>query len=173
MISKKYFSGFCLENEAELFEDYLESNDFTVSGFSYGAILAFEEVLNSNQRVDKLQLFSPAFFQTQDKKFKRMQLMFFKKDAKAYCDNFLENITHPKKIDTSKYFTLGTFEQLEELLTYEWNEEKLQKLVDNGTKIEVYLGSEDKIIDSQKANDFFVKFCTVYYIKNTGHILNA
>jgi len=171
MISKKYFSGFCLENEKELFSDYIKENDFTVAGFSYGAIKAFEEVLNSNQRVDTLQLFSPAFFQTQDKKFKRMQLMFFKKDAQAYSDNFLENIAYPKEFDTSNYFNLGTYEELEELLTYEWNEEKLQNLVNNGTKIEVFLGQKDKIIDSQKANDFFVNYATVYYIKDVGHIL--
>ena len=68
MISKKYFSGFCFADESELFSDYLENNEFTVCGFSYGAIKAFEEVLNSDLRVDKLQLFSPAFFQSYDEK---------------------------------------------------------------------------------------------------------
>ena len=168
---KSFYSGFCLENEQELFSEYLVENDFTVSGFSYGAIKAFEEVLESSLRVDKLQLFSPAFFQTQDKKFKRMQLMFFKKDAQAYCDNFLENIAYPNNKDTSKYFKLGTYEELEELLTYEWCEEKLQRLLDKGVKIEVYLGEKDKIIDSKKANDFFKNYATVYYIKEKGHIL--
>ena len=100
-----------------------------------------------------------------------MQLMFFKKDAQAYCDNFLENIAYPKQVDTSSYFNIGTYEELEELLTYEWNEEKLQCLVDKGTKIEVFLGEKDKIIDSEKANDFFVNYATVYYIKDVGHIL--
>lgn len=171
MISKKYFSGFCLQNEKELFSNYLEENEFTICGFSYGAIKAFEEVLNSNHRVDKLQLFSPAFFQTQDKKFKRMQLMFFKKDEKAYCNNFLQNIAYPISIDTSKYFIQGSFEELEELLYYEWDEKKLQELVNKGTKIEVFLGQNDKIIDSNKANDFFKDYGTVYYIKEKGHIL--
>lgn len=170
-ISKTYHSGFCLQNEEELFKEYLVKNDFTVSGFSYGAIKAFEEVYSSSVRVDKLQLFSPAFFQTKDKKFKRMQLMFFKKDAKAYCENFLENISYPKNLDTSKYFNLGTFEELEELLNYEWDENKLQTLLEKGTKIEVYLGEEDKIIDSYAANDFFKNYATVYYMKNLGHIL--
>ncbi|MGA1932306.1 pimelyl-ACP methyl ester esterase BioV [Arcobacter sp. YIC-464] len=170
-ISKTYHSGFCLQNEEELFKEYLVKNDFTVSGFSYGAIKAFEEVYSSSVRVDKLQLFSPAFFQTKDKKFKRMQLMFFKKDAKAYCENFLENISYPKNLDTSKYFNLGTFEELEELLNYEWDENKLQTLLEKGTKIEVYLGEEDKIIDSCAANDFFKNYATVYYMKNLGHIL--
>ena len=172
MISKNYFSGFCLVNEEELFHDYIIKNDFTVSGFSYGAIKAFEEVLNSNQRVDKLQLFSPAFFQTKDKKFKRMQLMFFKKDEYAYCNTFLKNITNPSNIDCSKYFTQGSYEELDELLNYEWSDEKLSVLVQKGTKIEVFLGSEDKIVDSSKAKEFFTKYATVYYMKNVGHILN-
>ena len=171
MISKRYFSGFCFVNESELFDEYLENNDFTVCAFSYGAIKAFEEVLNSNTRVDKLQLFSPAFFQTFDEKFKRMQLMFFKKDANAYCENFLKNVSSPTNQDISKYFNQGTIEELEELLNYEWSKEKLQKLVENGTKIEVFLGGVDKIIDAQKAKEFFKDFATVYYIKEKGHLL--
>ncbi len=171
MISKKYFSGFCFFDESELFDEYLEKSDFTVCGFSYGAIKAFEEVLNSNQRVDKLQLFSPAFFQTSNDKFKRMQLMFFKKDANSYCENFLKNVLNPTNKDISKYFQMGTFEELEELLNYQWSEEKLQRLVDKGTIIEVYLGEVDKIIDSQKAKEFFRNFATVYYIKEKGHLL--
>ena len=171
MISKRYFSGFCFENESELFSDYLEKNDFTVCGFSYGAIKAFEEVLNSNERVDKLQLFSPAFFQSYDEKFKRMQLMFFKKDANSYCENFLKNVISPSTKDISKYFNMGTYEELEELLNYEWSREKLQQLVDKGTKIEIFLGGVDKIIDSAKAKEFFVEFATVYYIKEKGHLL--
>ena len=99
--------------------------------------------------------------------------MFFKKDAKAYCDNFLENIAYPSSINTNKYFTQGSMEELDELINYTWDEQKLQALVDKGTKIEVYLGEEDKIIDSEKAKDFFVKYATVYFIKNVGHILRA
>ena len=171
MISKRYFSGFCFVDESELFDEYLEKSEFVVCGFSYGAIKAFEEVLNSNQRVDKLQLFSPAFFQTFDDKFKRMQLMYFKKDADAYCKNFLQNVASPTTQDISKYFNLGTVQELEELLNYEWSKEKLQKLVENGTKIEVFLGGVDKIIDAQKAKEFFKDFATVYYIKEKGHLL--
>ena len=171
MTSSRYFSGFCFDNESELFDEYIELNDFTISGFSYGAIKAFESVYNSQKRVDKLQLFSPAFFQTQDAKFKRTQLMYFKKDAIAYCENFLKNVISPINKDISKYFKLGTKEELEELLNYEWSEEKLQELVNRGTKIEVFIGGVDKIIDSQKAKDFFVNFATVYYIKEKGHLL--
>ena len=171
MISNRYFSGFCLENEKELFSEYLVENDLTVSGFSYGAIKAFEEVLNSEKRVDKLQLFSPAFFQTQDKRFKRTQLMYFKKDAHAYCETFMKNVSYPSDASMEQYFNLGTYEELDELLSYIWNEEKLQALEDKGVKLEVFLGAEDKIIDALKAKEFFKNYGTVYYIKEKGHIL--
>ena len=170
-ISKRYFSGFCFFEESELFQDYIIQNDFTVSGFSFGAIKAFEELLLSNNRVDKLQLFSPAFFQTKDEKFKRTQVMYFKKDANAYCQTFLSNVLSPLDLDISKYFKLGSIEELQELLYYEWSEEKLQKLIEKGVKIEVYLGGNDKIIDASKAQEFFKEFATVYYIKEKGHLL--
>ena len=172
MISK-YFSGFSLKNEKEIFSEYLVENDFTVSGFSYGAIKAFEELLETDERVDLLQLFSPAFFQIQSEKFIRMQLMFFKKDSKMYCENFLKNISAPSNFDMSSYFEEGSFEELQTLLTYKWSEDKLNKLLKKGVKIEVYLGSDDKIIDSQKAANFFKEFATVYFIKNSGHILKG
>ena len=170
-ISKNYFSGFCFFDESELFEEYIIKNDFTLCGFSYGAIKAFEEALITSKRVDKLQLFSPAFFQNFDDKFKRTQVMYFKKDEKTYCENFLKNVKNPSNKDISKYFNLGTAEELKELLYYEWNEDKLQKLIEKGTKIEVYLGANDKIVDSSYAKDFFVNFATVYYIKEKGHLL--
>ncbi len=170
MISN-YFSGFCLKEEKELFSEYLIENDFTISGFSYGAIKAFKKALNTQERVDLIQLFSPAFFQDKDKKYIRMQLMFFKKDAKSYCENFLKNIAYPKSVDTSKYFKQGIYEELEELLTFIWEKEELEKLINKGTKIEVYLGSEDKIVDANKTREFFKEFATIYYINNVGHIL--
>ncbi len=166
-----YYSGFSLKDEKELFCDYLIENDFTLNGFSYGAIKAFEEALKGERRVDLLQLLSPAFFQTQDKKFKRKQLIFFNKDSKSYCENFLNNIAYPSSIDMKNYFLQGSYEELDELLNYVWDEKKLQELVNRGTRVEVFLGSEDKIIDSNKAKDFFVEYATVYYLKGKGHIL--
>ncbi len=166
-----YFSGFSLEGEKELFKDYLEETDFTVSGFSFGAQKAFEYVLNSEKRVDKLQLFSPAFFQIKDKKYKRLQLMFFGKDKDQYCKNFLENVSSGSNIDLEPYFKQGSQTELEELLHYNWAKIDLQNVVNKGTKIEVFLGASDKIIDSMEAYQFFKEFATVYYMKNKGHIL--
>ena len=97
--------------------------------------------------------------------------MYFKKDSNAYIELFSKNVIFPKNIDISKYFKIGSIAELEELLFYQWSEEKLQKVVDRGTKIEVYLGSEDKIIDALKTKEFFQKFATVYYIKDKGHLL--
>lgn len=170
-MSYKFFSGFSLQQEEDLFTSYSIQNDFTVAGFSYGAIKAFKEVLNTNQRVDLLQLFSPAFFQDKNEKFKRMQLMFFKKDPNAYCENFLNNIAYPSNSNVKQYFNQGSYEALNELLHYEWKREELEALMKKGTRIEVFLGSEDKIIDSQKAKQFFVNYATVYYMKEKGHIL--
>ena len=171
MICNNFYSGFCFKNECEIFKDYLEIGDFIISGFSYGAIKAFNQALESKARVDKLQLFSPAYFQTKDEKFKRTQVMYFKKDANAYCQTFLSNVLSPLDLDISKYFKLGSIEELQELLYYEWSEEKLQKLIEKGVKIEVYLGGNDKIIDASKAQEFFKEFATVYYIKEKGHLL--
>ncbi|MBD3841604.1 MAG: pimelyl-ACP methyl ester esterase BioV [Campylobacterales bacterium] len=168
-----YFSGFCLENENELFGEYLIENDYTISGFSYGAINGFEFAYNSaamDIRIDLIQLFSPAFFNDKDEKYKRMQLMFFGKNQDHYCQNFLNNCGFSQE-QQSKYFIQGSKEQLHELLFYQWNPTKLQQMVNNGTKIEVYLGSEDNIIDANKALEFFVPFADVYFIKNKGHIL--
>ncbi len=165
-----YFNGFSLKNEQELFNTYIEKSDFVVSGFSYGAIQAIEYVLTTNKRVDKLQLVSPAYFNDKNKKYKRMQLMYFKKDADTYCDNFLKNSGFPQG-KSSRYFDMGTYEELEELLNYQWDIEKFEQLLLKNITIEVFLGSDDKIIDSSEALEFFRKFSEVYYIKNKGHIL--
>ncbi|WP_238593468.1 hypothetical protein [Sulfurospirillum diekertiae] len=77
----KFFSGFCLANEQELFSSYLNQSDFTVAGFSYGAIKAFEYTLTCKERIDTLQLFSPAFFEDKDAKFKKLQTLSFSKNS--------------------------------------------------------------------------------------------
>lgn len=167
----KFFSGFCFQNESELFGEYLQQSAFTVAGFSYGAQKAFEYTLQTTSRVDTLQLFSPAFFQNKDEKYKRMQLMFFKKDAKSYCDTFLKNVALNSSKTIKEYFIQGSYEELNELLHYVWDEEKLQQLLKKGTRIEVFLAGNDAIIDSCEAYAFFKAFTTVYFIKDLGHIL--
>ena len=151
----KYFNGFSLQNEAKIFDAYLTKNDYTVAGFSYGAQRAFEYAYTSEGRIDRLILLSPAFFQTQKPSFIRTQLRYFEAGQEAYVNQFLANIAHPSKIDLSEYLKVGTKEELEALLTYTWNEDKLQALRDRGTSIEVFFGKDDKIIDTEAAFSFF------------------
>ncbi|MEA3330272.1 MAG: pimelyl-ACP methyl ester esterase BioV [Campylobacterota bacterium] len=169
----KFFSGFSLQNEDFLFIDFIDSSDYTVCGFSCGAIKAFEHVkgeLACGKRVDKLQLFSPAFFQTKPVKFKKLQLMAYRKNRDGYLTQFIEScfLPHAKKMVECSNSTL---DELDELLNYEWNLGELQTICDRGVKIEVYLGSEDKIIDAESARKFFLQISAVTYIKNANHFL--
>ncbi len=163
-----FFSGFLLENEQELFKEYIDDSKYSVAGFSYGAIRAYKYFLKSQKRIDKLQLFSPAFFQNKDEKFKRLQLLAYQKDPLKYKKNFLKNISYPSLYDMSRYCIDADISQLKELLYYKWN---LSEAIKKDLFIEVYLGEKDKIVDSKEAMEFFKEFATVYFIKKVGHIL--
>lgn len=166
-----YFNGFSLQGEEELFTEYLIDSELCVSGFSFGAQKAFEYACHHTQRVDRLILFSPAFFQTEKKSFVRTQLRYFEAGEEAYVEQFLKNISSPSKTDLSSYLNTGTKEDLERLLTYIWDENKIKELLERGTVIEVFLGENDKIINVQEALDFFTPLTTTYYLKGAGHCL--
>jgi hypothetical protein len=169
----KFYSGFSLKNEHHYFKDFINPSEYSVCGFSYGAIKAFHFItqqLNAGKRVDTLQLFSPAFFQTKAEKFKKLQLIGYRKNSEKYLNEFISLCFSPyekKIIEHDK----STIEELEELLYYEWNRDKLKYLVQRGINIEVYLGGEDKIIDVTGAREFFLEVATVTYIKDANHFL--
>lgn len=167
----KYFSGFSLQDEASLFEAFIPQGAYSIAGFSYGAIEAFEYALKSERRIERLTLLSPAFFQYQKPSFQRTQLRYFEANKEAYIKQFLTNVSYPSSMDISEYLKMGTKEELERLLSYLWDKEKIQTLLDRGTVIEVFLGEEDKIIDMAKASDFFEPLGTLYKIKDVGHLL--
>ncbi len=169
----QFYSGFSLKNEAYLFEEYIKKSQYTACGFSYGAIKAYEQTQKSlacGKRVDTLQLFSPAFFQSKDEKFKRLQLMAYRKNEDVYLRQFINSCfsPHAKKIVQNCTTIL---EELEELLEYVWDLDSLQKLKNKGVIIEVYIGGEDKIIDVEAVREFFLNVATVTYIKNANHFL--
>ena len=168
-----FYSGFSLSDDKKLFEPYLKDSAYTVAGFSYGAIRAFEEALASSRRIDILQLFSPAFFQDKSEKFKRMQMIYFLKEKEAYLENFLSACFFPVSLNESVRVEQGSEAQLRELLHYEWKAEKLKALQERGVEIEIYLGSEDKIIDAKKAKAFFLPYATSYMINHAGHTLQT
>ena len=169
----KFFSGFSLQNESYLFNEFIKSSEYTVCGFSYGAIKAYEyakKKIESRNRVDTLQLFSPAFFQSKDAKFKRLQLMAYRKNEDVYLNQFLNSCFYPydKKIVER---STTVIDELEELLNYEWDIESLKEFTKNGINIEVYLGGEDAIVGAQAAKEFFKDVATVTYIKEANHFL--
>ena len=169
----KFFSGFSLQNDAIFFNDFMSKSDFSVSGFSYGAIKAFEYVqdaLKDGKRVDRLQLFSPAFFQSRDIKFKRLQTLSFKRSSDTYIREFIESCFLPYEVQEVELIE-GSLDELNELLYYEWSRDALQKIVNQGVIIEVYLGGNDKIIDVNAAREFFLDVATLTYIKKANHFL--
>jgi len=197
----RYFNGFSLKNEEIFFQDYIVDSDYCVAGFSYGAIKAFEYVYNSSNRVDRLILLSPAFFQNEKKSFIRTQLRYYKSNPDEYISQFIKNVVYPsdmadflqnslesatlvpnntrlkpsspnfaRNLVLEEYISRGSYSELESLLTYIWDREKIQKLIDRGVTIEVFIGGEDKIVNSQKSFEFFCELTTTYLIKDVGHL---
>ena len=169
----KYFNGFSLHLEEVFFEEYLIESDFAVAGFSYGAQKAFEYVYSTKERVDRLILLSPAFFQTQKPGFLRTQLRYFQNGQEAYVKQFLENVTYPSQVDLANHLNIETIEELEALLSYQWDTEKIREVVNRGTTIEIFIGAKDKIIDPQAAFEFFSDCTTTYFVKSVGHLLKS
>jgi len=169
----KFFSGFSLNGEKELFREFLIDSKFTIVGFSYGAIRAFEYAINSKERVDRLILLSPALFHNKTRAFIKSQLRYFKLDRENYINSFLKNIAYPSDIDLKKYLKEGTVKELEYLLTYRWDSQRLKELKRSGVDIEVFLGDRDRIIDSDIALEFFSTITTTYLLKDRGHILKG
>ena len=169
----KFYSGFALKNEEYLFSEFIKNSEYTICGFSYGAIKALrvtKQAIEERKRVDTLQLFSPAFFQTKNEKFKRLQLMSYKKNRDIYLKQFISSCFEPYEKKIVEH-TNSTIDELRELLEYEWNPDDFKELIERGITIEVYLGGEDRIIDVNAAKELFLKVATVTYIKDANHFL--
>jgi len=166
----RFYSGFALSGDQHFFDSYLNQSDYTVAGFSYGAIRAAHFTAESNDRIDTLQLFSPAFFQTKKESFRRLQMGGYLKDPQRYLENFLTSCFAPLPVSP---ITLGShnIEFLQELLYFEWTIELMERIRAKGTVIEVYLGLEDQIIDVAGARKFFLPYATVTSIKRANHFL--
>jgi len=165
----QYFNGFLFANEEELFAHCIPNGDRVVAGFSYGAIKAFEYAYGSTKKIDRLILLSPAFFEDKNENYIQKQLKYF--HTPNYKESFFANVAYPSAVELSNYYHPHTHEDLERLLRYRWDREKLYELVERGIKIEVFLGSQDRIINAQKANEFFSQMAITYLIKEAGHSL--
>lgn len=165
-----FYSGFSLTNDHRFLDHFIRESDYTVAGFSYGAIKAAHHAAKSECRIDTLQLFSPAFFQTKKSSFKRLQLSAFTGDSQNYLLRFIEGCFAPCKVREVE-IEAGTIDELEELLNFVWDEELMRQIVDKGINIEVYLGLEDTIIDVRGAKEFFLPYATVFTIRRGNHFL--
>jgi len=171
----QFFSGFSLKDEESFFNDYRDTSAYNICGFSYGAIKAFQhtkELLRKGERVDRLQLFSPAFFQTKSEKFKRLQILAYSNTQEKYLKQFMQSCFKPYAKREVQY-SQTDITQLEELLSYEWIGSDLVELESRGVVVEVYLGGKDCIIDVTGAREFFLSVSTVTYIKEANHFLQT
>ena len=166
----RFFSGFSLQGESHFFEPYLKISDYTVAGFSYGAIHAARYAGESSERIDTLQLFSPAFFQTKKESFRRLQTGGYLKDPQGYRKVFLANCFAPCPVGEVQEGEHSA-EALHELLYFVWDAPLMERIRAKGIRIEVYLGLEDRIIDVAGAREFFLPFATVTSIKKANHFL--
>jgi len=170
----KYFNGFCLQNEEKLFSGYIEEGLFNVAGFSFGAQKAVSYVLKTEKRIEKLQLFSPAFF-TYSPRITDINIQAFNKDKKSYIKTFLNKAGGKADIENCKLkagnktvkLAECTVQQLKDMFTFNW---EIIKGIKN-TKIEVFLGECDKIINLKQAYGFFTGVADVYLIKDANHFL--
>ncbi len=170
----RYFSGFGLQRDSLFFKDIIDSSEFSITGFSYGAQKAMQEALREvkeGKRVQKLQLISPAFFQHLKKEQIYKEIRAFMKNRELYLNFFYKKICYPTKIELQQFIKTPTLGELKELLLYEWKPEELDFLKERGVAIEVYIGKKDKIIDVEAVEEFFKPYATIYSFKNAGHLL--
>lgn len=168
-----FYSGFSLTNESCFFDNWLKCDDYTVAGFSYGAIKAARYVADATVRIDTLQLFSPAFFQTQTPSFKKLQQRAFCASPQEYREKFLTTCFTPYAVCDVQLNHEDNSEDLSTLLNFVWDKELMQKIIDKGIRIEVFLGLEDKVIDVMGAREFFIPFATVTSIRTGNHFLQG
>jgi len=167
-----YFSGFAFRDESGLFDDWLLRSDYTVAGFSYGAIRALEYAHASRRRIERLILLSPAYFQETKERFRRLQLEAYAKDPQNYLQRFALRCVEPcQDLDVAPYLGEGSEEELRHLLEYRWDRAKFDALRKRGTKIEIFLGGKDRIVDTEAARRFFSQVGICYFIKEAGHLL--
>lgn len=166
----RFYSGFSLKEDRHFFESFIKKSDYTVAGFSFGAIHAARYVFENEERIDTLQLFSPAFFQTKKESFRRLQMGGYLKNSESYIEKFIETCFAPCEVGPIARREHNA-DALHELLYFEWRPDLMQSIVNNGTRIEVYLGFEDQVIDVVGAREFFLPYATVTSIKRANHFL--
>ncbi len=177
----KFFGGFGFKDEVLISErilrdlGYLEGNPYNICGFSYGAQRAVDYAVDSlekGNRINRVLLLSPAFFNDKSDDFVAQQLKMFAKNRTIYMKAFYKNIgvsaddeAYLREVESLDSRTL------EKCLRYKFKGADLEALNARGVEIVVILGGVDKIINANMANEFFSKYGIVYFIKNANHLL--
>jgi hypothetical protein len=165
----QFFSGFCLNGEERLFDEFLPGHGSFVAGFSYGAIAALKHAL-AHENTKRLLLLSPAYYTHKDEEFRRAQLDAFDTDTALYRLKLLKKSGLSLE-EGDRYGVDGSKEQLEELLYFDWASAGLDTLVERGVKIEVFIGAADRVVEPVPSAEFFKKFGALYYLENKNHVL--
>jgi len=164
-----FYSGFCLNGEEGLFDEFLPSFGEYVAGFSYGSIAALRFAAQ-NKEVTKLILLSPAYYTHKSADFKEAQIAAFEADPALYRLKLLKK-SGLREEEGKRYGALGTSAQLRELLYFDWSASEIVSLFERGVKIEVFIGGNDRVVEPEASAEFFRRYATVYYLKNKNHIL--
>ncbi len=164
-----FYSGFCLSGEEGLFEPYLPAFGDFVAGFSYGAIKAVKYALK-DESVKNLILLSPAYYSHKSDDFKSAQIAAFEADPGLYKLKLLKKSGLTEE-EAQRYGKEGSVEELEELLYFEWDYAGLDALRQRGVRIEVFIGSLDRVVEIVPSQNFFSKYAKVHLLEGKNHIL--
>lgn len=164
-----FYSGFCLDGEEGLFDEYLPAFGDFVAGFSYGSIKAVRYALQ-NDSVKSLLLLSPAYYTHKDNEFIEAQLAAFEADPALYKLKLLKK-SGLKEEEGERYGKEGAIEELKELLYFDWRTAGLDVLKERGVKIEVFIGGGDRVVEPLPSQKFFEKYAKVHWLENKNHVL--
>ena len=103
----KFFGGFALKNDLRLFTHIFDDfgiilNDYDVCGFSYGAQRALSYTLHCKNRINRLILLSPAFFNDRDTDFFALNRI-MQKDVNFFKNNSIFTTFNSFKVNTYNF----------------------------------------------------------------------
>lgn len=175
-----HFNGLFFQKEIKFLKIFNNRGIYDISGFGFGTQKAYDEAflkVSRGERVNRLVLFSPAFFGeigqiTQSDR--DLQIKAFKKNKWTYGYNLLrlmEGENMRENFIPKKFIFEMQLPDLYSMLNYVWDAKKLEMLAYMGVITEVYLGGRDKTINVSKVSDFFAPHSVVYLFKQANHFL--
>lgn len=175
-----HFNGLFFQREIKFLKIFNNRGIYDISGFGFGTQKAYDEAflkIARGERVNKLILFSPAFFGEIgqiNQSDRDLQINAFKKNKRTYESNLLrlmEGENMREKFIPKKIIFEIQLPDLCSMLNYIWDVKKLETLSYMGVTTEVYLGGKDKTINVFKVSEFFAPYSVIYLFKQANHFL--